>query len=112
MVDLLTFLVKLTSSASFVWSERSNHPDVFLEKGVLRICSKFTGEHPCRSAISIKLQSNFIEITLQHGCSPVNSLHIFRTPFTKNTSGRLLLVRVKYIFDCKAHSLILIESLL
>ena len=24
-------------------------------EGVLKICSKFTGEHPCRSAISIKL---------------------------------------------------------
>ena len=36
-------------------------------------------------------QSNFIEITLPHGCSPVNLLHIFRTPFTKNTSGWLLL---------------------
>ena len=30
-----------------------------LGKGVLKICSKFTGEHPCRSVISIKLQSNF-----------------------------------------------------
>ena len=37
------------------------------------------------------LQSNFIEIALRHGCSPVNLLHIFRTPFPKNTSGRLLL---------------------
>ena len=35
---------------------------------------------------------NFIEITLRHGCSPVNLLHIFRTPFTKNTSERLLLL--------------------
>ena len=35
--------------------------------------------------------SNFIEITLGHGCSPVNLLHIFRIPFPKNTSGRLLL---------------------
>ena len=24
---------------------------------------------------------NFIEIALRHGCSPVNLLHIFRTPF-------------------------------
>ena len=30
---------------------------VFLEKGVQKICSKFTEEHPCQSAISIKLQS-------------------------------------------------------
>ena len=62
-----------------------------VEKGVRKICRKFTGEHPCRSAISIKLQSNFIEITLRHGCSPVNLLHIFKTPFLKNTSGGLLL---------------------
>ena len=33
----------------------------------------------------------FIEITLRHGCSSVNLLHIFRTPFLKNTSGLLLL---------------------
>ena len=33
--------------------------------------------------ISIKLQGNFIEITLRHRCSPVNFLHILRTPFTK-----------------------------
>ena len=60
------------------WDNRSSLPVVFLRKGVLKICSKFTGEHPCRSAISIKLQSNFIEITLQGGYSPVNLLHIFR----------------------------------
>ena len=70
---------------------RSSRSDVFLVEGVLKICSKFTGEHPCRNVISIKLQSNFIEITLRHGCSPVNLLHIFRIPFSKNTSGGLLL---------------------
>ena len=73
---------------------RSSHPEVFLIKGVLKIYSKFTGEHPWRSVISIKLQSNFIEITLWHECSPVNLLYIFRTPFIKNTSGRLLLSTV------------------
>ena len=41
--------------------------------------------------ISIKLQSNFIEITLRHGYSPVNLMHIFKTPFPKITSGGLLL---------------------
>ena len=35
--------------------------------------------------------SDFIEIALQHGCSPVNLLHIFITPFLKNTSQWLLL---------------------
>ena len=58
---------------------RSSPPDVFLEKGILKISSKFTGEHPCRSVILIKLQNNFIETTLPHVCFPVNLLHIFRT---------------------------------
>ena len=35
----------------------SSRPKVFLRKSVLKICSKFTGEHPCQIAISIKLQS-------------------------------------------------------
>ena len=35
--------------------DRSSHLEVFLEKSVLKICSKFTEEHECRSAISIKL---------------------------------------------------------
>ena len=32
-----------------------------------------------------------LQITLRHGCSPVNLLHIFRTPFLKSTSEGLLL---------------------
>ena len=78
--------------ATFIWSHsRSSTPVVILGKVVLKIRSKFTGEHPCRSVISVKLQNNFIEITLRHGCSLLNLLHIFRVPFPKNTSGRLLL---------------------
>ena len=79
----------------FKWDQpyfiRGSHPKVLLRKGALKICSKFTGEHPCRSAISVKLLCNFIEITLPHECSPVNLLHIFRTNFLKNTPGWLLL---------------------
>ena len=77
-----------------LWLCRSSSPEVFLRKGVLKVCGKFTGEHPCRSAISIKLQSNFIEITLRHGCSPVNLLHIFRTPFVKSTFGWLFAILI------------------
>ena len=51
----------------------STTPEVFLKKGVLEICSKFTGDHPCRSVISIKLRSN---------C---------KFAVTVNTSGELLL---------------------
>ena len=42
-------------SESFKNIYRSSRPEVFLRKGVLKICSTFTGEHPCRSVISIKL---------------------------------------------------------
>ena len=59
-----------------------------------KICSKFTGRHPCRKTISVSLQSKFIEITLRHGCPSVNLLYIFRTPFHENTSGGLLLFHV------------------
>ena len=74
-------VVRLTSTYF-----RSIHPGVqphLLKKGVLKICSKFTGEHPCGSVISIKLLWNFIEICLRHGFSPVKLLHIFRTPFPR-----------------------------
>ena len=56
---------------------QSSHPEVFLENGVIKISGKFTEEHLCRSVISIKLLCDL--------------LHIFRTAFTKNTSGWLLL---------------------
>ena len=71
---------------------RSSRPEVFSLKGVLKICSKFTGDHPSQSVVSIKLLCNFIEITLWHGYSPVNLLHFFGALFSKNTSGWLLLV--------------------
>ena len=57
-------------------NNRSSHPVVFLGKSVLKICTKFTREHQSRSAISMKLPCNFIEITLRHGCSPVNLLYV------------------------------------
>ena len=53
--------------------DKRNLPQVFLEKGV------------------IKLLCNLIEITLRHGCSPVNFLHVFTLLFPKNTYGGLLL---------------------
>ena len=67
-------------------------PEVFLGKCVLKMCSKFIGEHPYRSLVSIKLQSNFIEIKLWYGCFLVNLLLVFRTSFPMNTSRWLLLI--------------------
>ena len=84
----------LLGSYQISMTGRSSPPEVFLDKDVLKICSKFTGEYPCRSVISVKLLCNFIEITFRYGRSPVNLLHIFRTPFHKNTYGGLFLDRV------------------
>ena len=76
----------------------SSPREVFLEKDILKYAVNVQ-ENPCPSVISIKLQkSNFTEITLRHGCSPVNLLYNLRTPFSKNTSGGLLLSSFS-IFD-------------
>ena len=67
---------------------RSSPPEVFLQKGVLKICTKFAEWHPWRSVISIMLQSNFFKITLQQ----------------KKTYERLLLFPLKsfpaFFIDC------------
>ena len=91
MFDSAFFSVLESIQNISFYEDRSNPPEVFLEKVILRICSKFTGEHSCRGAISIKLLCDLIEIALRHGCSPVDLLSIFRTPFCKNTFGGLLL---------------------
>ena len=78
-------------------------------KGVLKIYSKFTGE------LSIQLQSKFIKIELRYGCSPVNVLYMFRTPFPKNTSGGLLLVssfkKEHQTIILKGHFIVILASL-
>ena len=84
--------VRMPDESSNVPSNKQKQSSIgFLgTKGVLKVCSKFIGEHPCRSVISIRLYS-FIGIRFRHGCSPLNLLHIFRTPLYKNPSGVLLL---------------------
>ena len=64
----------------------------YYKKVFSKIWSKVTGELPCRSVISIRLQSNVIQTTPRLGCSPVNVLHIFRALFPKNTYGKGLLL--------------------
>ena len=68
LIWIIVYITIKLELSSFVRAQmfRSSHPEVFLGKGVLKICSKFTGEHPCRSAIST-------------------------APVPRNTSGRLFL---------------------
>ena len=86
---------------SFKWSPQKQPSRDVLRKRCSENMSKFTGEHPSRSVISIKLLCNFIEITLRHGCSLANLLHIFITPFTKNASGWLLLSSPNFASNIK-----------
>ena len=48
------------------WRCRSSPPEVLLKRGVPKICSKFTGEHPCRSVISIKLLCSALQLYKNH----------------------------------------------
>ena len=68
-----------------------------------------------KNAANSQENTNFIEITLWHECSPINLLHILRTPFPKNTSKGLLLnffseVLLLKIFNIDRKTLVL-ESL-
>ena len=71
-------------------SSKNNSKKKNYSKAALQWCSQEKVLHHIYN-----LPCSFIEITLRHGRSPVNLLHIFRTPSYKNTSGELLLI----IFD-------------
>ena len=88
---------KITNTSTTTFIHSNKFQKLFLGKGILDICSQFTGVQPCRYFISIKLHYNFIEITPLLGCSPVNLLHTFRTPFPKNISGGLRLKFALYL---------------
>ena len=69
---------------------------VVLRKGTLKICSTFTGKHPCRSAISIKLLCNFatllksyfgIDVPLQMCC--IFAKHLFIRPLLEGCFCRI-----------------------
>ena len=55
---IIMIVLRQISWSMFIF--RSSYLEVFFEKGVPKICSKFTGEYLWRSVISIKLLCNFI----------------------------------------------------
>ena len=65
---------------------RSNPLAVLLGRGFLLISTNLQNTKPKCDFNKFALQ-----ITFRHGCSPVNLLHIFKTPFPKNTFGGLQL---------------------
>ena len=70
-------------------------PKAVLQKDILKIWTKFTGELPCGSVISKMLQRNLI--TLPYGCCHVKLLHICGTHLLKNTFAQELLQTQKQI---------------
>ena len=64
MIENMSVTLVLLKEKTFL---RSSSPEVFLGEGALKICSKFTGVHPCQSVTSINLLCNFIKIKLRHG---------------------------------------------
>ena len=88
-------VVRLTSTYF-----RSIHPGVqphLLKKVVLKICSKFTGEHPCRSVISIKLKSRFGMVALLYICCRFSEHLFLRTPL-KSCFWTSCFFRMKKLF--------------
>ena len=96
-------MVRINASMKKSETGRSSRPQMFLIiKSVLKLSCKFTGEHTCRSVISIKLLRNLIEITLWHGRSAVNLLHFLITLFPKNANGRLPLSSKTIIIEIES----------
>ena len=73
---------------------RSSHQSRSEGKSVLRNFAKFTEKHLCLSLYFNKVAGqacNFIKIETLAQVFPVNFAKFLRTPFSQNTSGRLLL---------------------
>ena len=64
---------------------RSNRPEVFCKKGVLRKFTKFTGKHLCQILFFNKVAdlrpATLLKKRLWHNCFAVNFVRFLRTPF-------------------------------
>ena len=72
---------------------RSNHRRCSVKELVLRSFAKFTGKHLCQRLFFNKVAG--LRMNLWHSCFPVNFAKFLRTPFSLNTSGRLVLQLTK-----------------
>ena len=79
---------------------RSNRPEVFYKKGVLRDFIKFIGKRLYHRLFFNKSaglsRATLLKKSLWHRCFSVNFAK-FLTPFLQNTSGRLLLKADSYL---------------
>ena len=64
-------------NASVTWYSQKHPSGSVLKKRCSEICNKFTGEHPCQSVISIKLQSKGVLLEI---CCVYPEHFFLRTP--------------------------------
>ena len=78
-----------------VFHHQKQPPEVLCKKRCSEKFRKFTGKHLCKSLFFNKVAclkpATLLKRRLWHRCFPVNFAKFLRTPFLKNTSGRLLL---------------------
>ena len=84
ILSLALIIVRLKSALTSLYQKQPS-------RSVLRkMCSENMQQNMQQEKTHGELR--FIELALWHGCSPLNLLHIHRTPFLKNTPGQLLLL--------------------
>ena len=73
--------------------KRASHRSCSVRKGVLRSFTKFTGKHLCQSLFFNKVDSVLVKFYIKNGtlaqAFSCEFAKFLRTPFLKNTSGRL-----------------------
>ena len=82
---------------------RSSQQRCSVRKRVLRNFAKFRGKHLCQVLFFNKVAgpepATLLKKRLRHRCFPVNFAKFLRTPFSQNTSGRLLLDKQHFLAE-------------
>ena len=108
LLDGLCWMMRLTCQRSLLALCAFMLYKPFRMPCVLYVPSCLTHQkQPWRSVLmkscpeNMRVAVQLIEITLRHGCSPVNLLHCFWALFPKNASGGLLLTlhALRTLFD-------------
>ena len=95
----------------FSWGKKGEH---WTEWAIQKQSSRSVPREKCSENMQQIYRRTPMSVNLLHFAafvkfSPVNLLHIFRTPFPKNTSGRLLLKIITWHITCYMN---LVEALI
>ena len=82
---------------------RSSHQRCSVRKDVFRNFAKFRGKHLHQILFFNKVAGPSLQLYLKkrlwHRCFPLNFAKFLRTPFSQNTSGRLLLDKQHFLAE-------------